>query len=130
MNRTFSPFFSNGDRTETPSCLGYVMFDISKPLIIERQGSSKFEFTNSVDVSFESIPEYLENKDKYSITLSTDENVKVWWENKSESGFTIRCEVENWEGTVDWKIILKEEIPATEINNMKKQETFEKYDEI
>ena len=129
--RNFSPYFSNQERTEAESTFGVIMFDVSEPIIIERQGTARFQNANEFRVTFDRpIPEFIEDKDKYSITLSTNENVKVWWEDKEEDGFTIFTEIQDYNGEVDWHIMLKDEIPKEELDKMKKDETYEKFEEI
>lgn len=130
-NRNFSPFFGNGDRTNALSNFGVVLFDLSEPVIIERQGTALFEQTNEFEVQFlRPIPEFLNNKDKYSITLSCGENVKCWWENKTETGFIIKVELDSWSGAIDWNIILREELPKEEYEKIKNTESFGKFEEI
>jgi hypothetical protein len=130
-NRTFSPFFTNGENTLSSTTHGAIIFDLSKQVTIERQGIAQFENQKEFEVSFDSpIPDWAVNKDKYSITLMPDQNVKVWWDNKTESGFTIKVELESWTGSVDWQITLVDDIPSSEVDGLGTQETFDKFNNL
>jgi hypothetical protein len=125
--RNLSPFFTNGDQTLTDSIHGTIIFDVSGPATVERYGQALFNNTNEAVVEFEAFPDFIANKDKYSISLTPSDNVKVWWESKSEGTFTIKCELEKWSGTVDWKIMYIEEIAAENIDGKDSQTTFDGY---
>jgi len=129
--RTLSPFFSSGENAGATSSLGVTIFDVGSNTTVERQGSAKFEnnittyavkFTNA-------IPDYLPNKDKYSISLVCSDNVKVWWSNKSSSGFTINAEAK-FSGYVDWSIYLEDAIPSDKIDNLDEQQTYDEFYEL
>lgn len=130
MKRNFSPFFSNGENTFANSMLSYVMFDIGKNVNCERQGTATFTGTsNSVDVVFdEPIPEIFATRNMYSIMMTPNDNVKVWWDNKTETGFTIHCEMNNWKGQIDWSIFYSEDLKkdATE-SNLGEQDTYDQF---
>ena len=57
------------------------------------------------------------------------DNIKVWWEDKAEGGFTIKCELAKWSGVVDWKIIYIEEIAPDRIDGVDSQTTFDGYED-
>lgn len=116
-HRSFSPFYSNGENTQSDSTFGSILFDVSKEIIIERQGIAEFQGQNSVQVDFDPIPDFLPNKDKYSLILTPSDNVKVWWTNKTESGFTIEVEFDSWTGSVDWQIVLVDDLPSEQVDN-------------
>ncbi len=59
-----------------------------------------------------------------------DQNVKVWWDNKTENGFTIKVELETWTGSVDWQITLVDDIPSSEVDGLGTQETFDKFNNL
>jgi hypothetical protein len=128
-NRNLSPFYMNGDQTLVDSNLSSILFDISGPLTVERYGQVIFNNTNSVDVEFEAFPEFIVNKDKYSIVLTPSDNVKVWWESKSPGKFTVKCEMEKWYGIVDWKVLYTEEITVEGVNSVGKQESYDQFEE-
>lgn len=130
-NRNFSPFFTNAEQTLTPTTHGVAIFDLSKQITIERQGIAEFGDTNSVTVTFDTaIPDWVSNKDKYSISLMPNQNVKVWWDNKTETGFDVVVELESWTGTVDWQITLVDDIPASEVDDLGENETFDKFNNL
>ena len=130
-NRTLSAFWSNGDNSGANATLGVTIFNISSNTKVERQGFAKFE--NGIltyDVVFdEPIPDYLPNKDKYCISLVSSDNVKVWWEEKTINGFTIKVE-NSFTGFVDWSIYLEDTIPGTEVDSIDEQETFEQFQDL
>ena len=129
--RTLSPFWSNGDNAGAQATMGVTIFDVAGNTKVERQGVAKFEEnTLSYSVIFtEPIPDYLVNKDKYCITLVASDNVKVWWEDKTATGFTIKAEV-SFSGFVDWSAYLEDTIPAANVDSLGEQETFEQFDEL
>ena len=130
-NRTFSPFFTNGEQTLSNTTHGAIIFDLSKQITIERQGIAQFEAQKEFQVTFDTaMPDWATNKDKYSITLMPDQNVKVWWDNKTETGFTIKVELETWTGSVDWQITLVDNIPSSEVDGLGTQETFDKFNNL
>jgi hypothetical protein len=61
--------------------------------------------------------------------LTPSDNVRVWWEEKAEGKFTIKCELSKWTGTVDWKVLYVEEIAADRIDGVDKQTTFDGYED-
>ncbi len=126
--RTLSPFYSNGEQTLSDSTHAAIIFDVSRPQTLERHGQTLFNGERSINVSFDAFPEYVPEPDKYSITLTPNENIKTWWTNKGESGFTINVEL-SWVGIIDWKIVRVVEIPETEIDTMDEQETFEQFED-
>ena len=87
-----------------------------------------FDNETEKEVLFEDFPEYVEEKDKYSITIVPTGNVKMWWSDKGDNKFTINSEIE-WKGTVDWKIIKVSDIPIEQIEEMKEEDTFEQYED-
>jgi len=130
-NRNFSPFFTNGEQTLSSTTHGAILFDLSKQVTIERQGIAQFADQKEFEVEFDTpIPEWAANKDKYSVTLMPDQNVKVWWADKTENGFTIKVELETWTGSVDWQITLIDDIPSSEVDNLDTQETFDKFNNL
>ncbi len=127
--RNLSPFYSNGDQTQSDSIHGGIVFDVSGPSTVERYGQVIFNDTNEAIVEFDAFPEYIQSKDKYSISLTPSDNVRVWWEDKAEGGFTIKCELEKWTGTVDWRIMYIEEIATDKIDGTDSQTTFDGYED-
>lgn len=114
------------------SILACMLFDVSSPLVLERNGKAFFEYTDRVSVTFDPFPdELVQDKRNYSIILTPNDNVKVWWENKEDNKFTIRCEINKWYGYVDWRIIYILEIPREQLPEDTKhnQDTYQKFEE-
>lgn len=128
MKRNFSPFYSNGENTFTNSMLSYVMFDVGKAANLERRGSIDFNNTDNVTVTFtDSIPDLFQTKNAYSISMTPNDNVKIWWDNKTETGFTIHCE-KTWTGTVDWSIFYTEDLSKDTVEgSLGEQDTFDQF---
>jgi hypothetical protein len=127
--RNLSPFYSNGDQTLVDSVHGSIVFDVSGPATVERYGQAVFNNTNEETVEFDTFPSFITNKDKYSISLTPSDNVKVWWESKGDGTFIIKCEIEKWKGTVDWRVMYIEEIPVDQIDGQDPQKTFDGYED-
>jgi hypothetical protein len=131
--RVFSPFFNNNENTFANSSLSCVMFDIGKNVKIERNGTAEFNGDgNSVEVIISpALPTVLENKNLYSISLSVNDNVKVWWSDKTETGFTIHCEVDDWVGKVDWSILYFEDLTQEVVEGtLGEQDTYDQFRNI
>ena len=129
--RTLSPFWSNGDNAGVKSTMGVTLFDVGSSTKVERQGSAKFENNiTTYAVLFDTvIPDYLPNKDKYSISLVCSDNVKLWWTDKTATGFTINAET-TFSGYVDWSIYLEDTIPGATVDAIDEQSTFEIFDSL
>lgn len=130
-NRTLSPFWSNGENSGAKSSLGVTVFDVAGSTKVERQGQANFEdgiLEYSV-IFDDAIPDYLPNKDKYCITLVSSDNVKVWWEDKTAIGFTIKAET-SLVGYVDWSIYLEDLIPGTIMDSLDEQSTYEQVQDL
>lgn len=123
--RGFSPTYNNGENTYASSSLGYVMFNLGKNVKIEKRGSINFNGdSNQVEVKFdEPMSEKLQNRNIYSITMSPSDNIKIWWENKTENGFTVKCEINNWIGTVDWSILYYEDLKQETVESILDEQT-------
>jgi hypothetical protein len=67
---------------------------------IHRQGTTTFNNVVSVDVEFDSPL----STSTYSINLSCNKNINVWYSNKTAKGFTINSELA-FQGYVDWTIL-------------------------
>jgi hypothetical protein len=131
--RVFSPFFNNGENTFANSSLSCVMFDIGKNVRIERNGVAKFVGDgNTVTVVIDpALPDFLTNKNLYSISLAVNDNVKVWWTDKTETGFTLHCETDDWIGEVDWSILYFEDLSKEVVeDSLEEQDTYDKFKNI
>ena len=130
MKRNFSPFFSNGENTFSNSMLSYVMFDIGKNANVERKGTAEFNGdTNIVTVTFdEPIPSVFLTRNAYSISMTPNDNVKIWWDNKTQNGFDIHCEISNWTGKVDWSIFYTENLTKDVVeDSLGEQDTYDQF---
>ena len=130
-NRNVSPYYSNGTGTSSNMNLGAIIFDVSKQVNVERMGTATFDgSTTSTTVTFDPIPTYLDNKTTYSIALTANDNIKVWWTEKQESSFVINTEIEGWKGSVDWKITLIADVPVNQIDGpANERKTFDTFEE-
>jgi hypothetical protein len=85
----------------TTSTMDAVIFDISPDSRYSRQhGTETMDNTTSKDVTFETPF----NSSSYSLTLTADSNVNVWYSNKTRFGFTINAELP-FRGQVDWSVL-------------------------
>lgn len=84
------------------SSLSCTIFDAESDIVVERVGNIVSDgSTNIITVTFDTpMPE--EVGADYQIVITPDDNIKVWWENKSSSGFTIKIELNNWKGNIDY----------------------------
>jgi hypothetical protein len=126
--RSFAPMFTNKEPTASKSSLGMITFDLTNKILVERQGTSIFNKVNNVSVEFD-IPELIENKDKYSITLTASDNINCWYENKTTSGFVIKVDAEEWSGTIDWFITLNDRVKE-DTNTDDPNKPYSTYEEI
>jgi hypothetical protein len=131
LNRNLSPFWSTGENTGSNSTLSVLVMDVGSGIKIEKQGSVRFE--NNIleyDLTFdEPIPDYIIHKDKYCVSMICSENVKLWWENKTEKGFTIKCET-SFSGVVDWSIYLDDNLPSDAVDKIDEDITYEQFKNI
>jgi len=128
--RTISPFYDNGNSTLSNTNLGAIVFDVAKQVNIERFGTATFDgSTTSVTVTFDAVPSYITDITNYSLSLTPNDNIKVWWSEKTDSTFIINTELEGWKGSVDWKLTLITDVPVDQIdgteNERKTYDTFE-----
>lgn len=130
-HRTTSPFFSNGEQTLSRITNGLLMFDLGKEALVERQGVVQFNEQNEVEITFvDEIPDFFANNDKYSVVLQPDQNIKAWWSDKTPTGFTIKVELEQWTGSIDWQVVLVDSIPPEEVDGIGDNETFDQWDNL
>lgn len=106
--RRFYTYYTNDASTtpisgnENKSDLNCIIFDAESPIVVERFGTGVFDGSgDSVSVTFDK-PMPSEVGSNYSISLTPSDNVEVWWEEKTESGFTIKVELKEWKGQVDF----------------------------
>ena len=85
----------------TESTLDAVVFDVNpNAKFAKKHGQEEFRNTDSIAVKFES-PLTSTN---YSVSLSSNRNINIWYLNKSTTGFTIKSELP-FTGLVDWSIV-------------------------
>ncbi len=108
LGRRFHTFFSNSSNSvpisgnENKSDLNCIIFDAESNIIVERFGTAIFDgTTQEVTVQFDNeMPDAAATS--YSISLTPDDNVEVWWSAKTSSGFTVKTELKNWKGRIDY----------------------------
>lgn len=119
--------------TETPSTssngncssLNVMIFEGESDIIIERYGSSSFDgSSNKVTVTFDK-PLPSEVGESYSVSLSPNDNVKVWWENKTPKGFDILISLKKWTGVVDYAVTSIIKATETDVNTLDTLDSFE-----
>lgn len=129
-HRNISPFYISGNSTNSNTNMGVIVFDVSKQVNIERSGSVVFSGTSRTSTAtFEEMPSYITDPENYSISLTANDNIKVWWSDKTNKSFTINIEIEGWHGTVDWKLTRIADVPTDQVdgpeNERKTYDTFE-----
>jgi hypothetical protein len=83
------------------SSIDTMIFDASPATkYVHRQGTVTFNNVNSVNVIFDN-PLSVSN---YSVALSCNKNINVWYSNKTTTGFTINSEL-TFQGFVDWTLL-------------------------
>lgn len=91
-----------GTQAITKSSIDMIVFDINPSSKLSRKhGSANFDNTTSSSITFSSP---LDNT-SYSIQLTPNKNIKCWYSNKTEDGFTINTSKE-FTGNIDWTVIL------------------------
>lgn len=104
--RRFNTYYSSETMTissnQNRSNLDCIIFDAESDIVVERFGTATFDgSTNSLEVKFDKeMPDEVDTN--YSISMTCDDNIKVWWDNKTKSGFTIKTEISTWSGKVDY----------------------------
>jgi hypothetical protein len=90
------------DRTNTaPSSIDCLMFDVNPNSKFTRKHGT-IDFKNETEKIIQFNNAMIDTN--YSINLSCNKNVNVWWESKAKNGFVIKSEIK-FTGTVDWTII-------------------------
>ena len=105
----FEFFASISENVE--SSLQVTIFEGESDIIIERHGTVKFDGNgNSQEVTFDDpLPDDITT---YAISLTPSENIELWWSNKTNTGFTIFVEIDNFIGAVDY--IISKSVSITE----------------
>lgn len=104
--RRFNTFYSTAtlpiSSNQNKSDMSIIIYNAESDIVIERFGTVTFDGTkNNIDVKFDKeMPDDVDVK--YCIAMTCGDNVKVWWENKTKQGFTLKSEIEKWAGTVDY----------------------------
>jgi len=87
----------------TNSTIDAVVFDTrTNGRFFRQHGTVKFQRQSEYEVIFENPLD-----DKYTITLSCNQNINVWYDKKLSIGFTIKSELP-FSGSVDWSITVGE----------------------
>ena len=89
------------------SSIGVQIFNAESTIHMERHGTIVFDGTTiNKSVQFDNpLPD--EVGTNYTISLSPNDNIQCWWDNKSTSGFTLFVETSTWVGSVDYTISAK-----------------------
>jgi hypothetical protein len=83
------------------SSINVALFDTTPSTkYIRQHGTATFNAVSEYKIIFDTEAQ----TESYSINLSCNKNINVWWENKSTKGFTIRSELP-FLGQVDWQIL-------------------------
>jgi len=130
-NRTISPFYSNGNSTLSNTNIGAIIFDVAKQVNVERAGTVTFDgSTTKMTATFDEIPSYITDNSNYSLSLTANDNIKVWWSDKTGSSFVINTEIVGWRGNVDWKLTLITDVPVDQIDGQENErKTYDKFEE-
>lgn len=104
FNTYYTDAYNKMTSNENKSSLNVIVFEGESDIIVERHGNIAFDgTTNAVEVVFDKpLPQEMDVN--YSISMTCDDNIKVWWENKTTNGFTVKCEVSTWKGNVDYLV--------------------------
>ena len=118
-NRTVCPKFAFGESTHAPITFGYLLFDVGQDVLEEFSGSVEFIDTNKAEVKFDKkLSDHYKLKDQYAVILTPSANIKCWWSDKSETGFTINVEADTWNGVIDWSILYVEDLNREYVENV------------
>lgn len=130
-HRNISPFYNNGNSTKSNANMGVIVFDVSKQVNIERAGSVSFDGNvKMMTAEFEAMPDYIENKTGYSISLTANDNIKAWWSEKTDKTFIINIEIDGWRGKIDWKLTLITDVPTDQVDGIKNErKTYDTFEE-
>lgn len=85
----------------TSSCIDAVLFNTSPDSKYARQHGTA-EFINSQEVVIEFAEPFISTD--YSVTLACNQNINVWFSNKTRFGFTLKAELP-FSGLVDWTVL-------------------------
>jgi len=91
-----------GNSENVLSSLSVNIYQAESDIIVERHGSVLFDNTSEATVEFDTPFSDDISDGNYQISLTPSDNVEVWWENKTNSGFTIFTEIDNFSGSVDY----------------------------
>ena len=84
-----------------PSSLDCLIFDVNPNAKFTRKHGT-IDFKNEKEKTIQFTNALVDTN--YSINLSSNKNVNLWYENKGRNGFVIKSEIQ-FSGTVDWTII-------------------------
>lgn len=104
--RRFNTYMPNGtvpiSSNQNLSNLNCMIYEGESDIVVERVGTVEFDGSDDkVSVVFDELmPDSVGIN--YSVTMTCDDNVKMWWENKTSTGFEIHSEIKEWKGKVDW----------------------------
>jgi hypothetical protein len=122
LGRRLFNYYWNGQSIDSNSnnsslsSLNVIIFNGESNIIVERQGTILFDGTQKlVSVKFDTpLPDDVTT---YAISLTPSDNIKMWWSDKSNTGFNINCEIDNFKGYVDYYISSIVKATENDINN-------------
>jgi hypothetical protein len=108
LGRRFHTFYVNESGTlpissnNNSSDLNCIIFNAESDKVVERFGTAVFDgSSDSVSVTFDdAMPDQVGAN--YSICLTPSDNVEAWWSEKTAGGFTIKIELKEWKGQIDY----------------------------
>jgi len=103
--------------TGASSDLNVIIFDAESNIIVERTGTVVFDGTNTSTAIFDK-PFPSEIDVNYSIALTPNDNVEVWWTDKTVAGFTINTELADWKGEVAFLATAVINVTETDISSL------------
>jgi hypothetical protein len=93
---TFAP-----ESASSLSSLSITIYQAESDIILERHGTILFDGSGSTqNVTFDT--DFPDSVSEYQLSLTPNENIEVWWTDKSNTGFTANVEIENFTGMVDY----------------------------
>jgi hypothetical protein len=124
LGRRFFTYAENDSNTppitsnNTMSDLNCIVYDAASDIIVEQHGTATFDGTSqTVQVTFDT-PFGSNVGTNYSIGLTPNDSVKLWWTNKTMGGFTLNIAVSSWAGNVDYLATATTQVTEQDISNL------------
>lgn len=126
--RRFNTFYTTETQSissnQNHSTLDCILFQAESDIVAERIGTIHFDGTfNQTTIKFDlALDKSI--ADTYSITLTPNDNVKLWWSDKTVDGFTIHCELSNWIGSVDYLVSSVTKVTEDNLTNLNPEDGY------